>query len=156
VYASDQLAPLYGSDSRDAAFNIIQNVKYYGGFIGTEPSNYDVTLRNVHANQTILSGDLGVPRDNSDNSYHVLISAGPLGSSRLDGFTITSGSANGTGSITYKLKISKDHIAAASITDKTEIRLLLPIAQSAIMWEPTTEGSTTLIRSTYFQLRNKQ
>lgn len=92
-----------GTEQRDKSFTLVQNVKLYGGFIGTEPANYNLSLRNVKANATMLSGDIGIVNDVADNSYHVVISAGPLGSTRLDGFTIKGGNANGTtGSILFR------------------------------------------------------
>ena len=63
-----------------------------GGFAGNE-SSFD--KRDPATNVTILSGDIGVGGDNSDNSYHVVCSLSPL--VVLDGFTITGGNANGTG-----------------------------------------------------------
>ena len=49
---------------------------------------------------TILSGDIGAPGDNSDNSYHVLWVDGVTyqnitGDTAIDGFTISAGNANG-------------------------------------------------------------
>lgn len=91
--------PGNGSEDRDKTFRILPNIKIYGGFAGIEPGNYNVLQRNVRANETILSGDLGVIGNNVDNSYHVVISTGGLGVARLDGFTVTGGYANGKDSI---------------------------------------------------------
>ena len=69
----------------------------YGGFAGTE-----MTLgeRDLSAgNETILSGDIGMPSDSTDNSYHVVYLDATTGGSIktatvIDGFTITAGNAN--------------------------------------------------------------
>ena len=49
--------------------------------------------RDFQANETILSGDIGIPDDNSDNSYNVVRGAN---NATLDGFTITAGNADGS------------------------------------------------------------
>ncbi|HET8829113.1 MAG TPA: right-handed parallel beta-helix repeat-containing protein [Pelobium sp.] len=80
-------------NNRDNAFVLKADVKIYGGFAGTETalSQRDLTLT---ANESILSGDLGIAVDNSDNAYHVIISAGAVGTAELNGFTIKGGNAN--------------------------------------------------------------
>ncbi|MFT3753970.1 MAG: hypothetical protein QM800_14190 [Paludibacter sp.] len=52
--------------------------------------------------QTIpfLSGDLGTTNVTTDDCYHVVVSAGNVGTACLDGFSITKGNANGNSSIT--------------------------------------------------------
>lgn len=73
------------------SFRPVAGVTVYGGFAGTESL---LSQRNVVANETILSGDIGVAGDSSDNSFHV-VNAGNLGASAVfDGFTITAGNAN--------------------------------------------------------------
>lgn len=57
------------SDPRDATFWIPRGVQVYGGFLGTESA---VSQRPFPLTQTILSGDIGVPGDDSDNSYRVV------------------------------------------------------------------------------------
>ncbi len=83
--------------TENESFQLVQGVSIYGGFNGTETS---LDQRNPFINQTILSGDIGTPGDNSDNSYHVV--TGPDDGFRvlhheafLDGVTITGGNANG-------------------------------------------------------------
>jgi hypothetical protein len=39
----------------------------------------------------VLSGDIGTPTDNSDNSYHVVVGSNTHNSTLLDGFTVTGG-----------------------------------------------------------------
>jgi hypothetical protein len=86
----------FGTDqTRDNTFLMVNNVEIYGGFAGIETALADRDL-SVVANQTILSGDLGTANENTDNAYHVMVSAGEVGTARLDGFTITGGYANST------------------------------------------------------------
>lgn len=82
-----------GATARDASFVLKSGVAVYGGFIGGETS---LSERNVTANVTILSGDIGTISDKTDNVYHVVVSVGNTTDTRLDGFTITGGYANGT------------------------------------------------------------
>ncbi len=81
------------STERAATFQLVTGVAIYGGFEGTE-----VTLgeRDLSANTVILSGDIGVPDDSSDNSYHVVTSSGTESSAILDGFTVRGGNADGS------------------------------------------------------------
>lgn len=84
------------------AFVLKSDVKIYGGFAGTETS---LSQRNWISNVTILSGDIGAAGDNIDNAYHVVVSAGAVGTAELNGFTITGGNSNGdVTSITVNLK----------------------------------------------------
>ena len=80
------------STDRTLAFQLITGVAVYGGFDGTE-----ITLgeRDLSTNVVILSGDIGVPDDTSDNSYHVVTGSGTESSAILDGFTIRDGRAAG-------------------------------------------------------------
>lgn len=84
--------------ARASAFILKSGVAVYGGFAGTETT---LTARNWVTNVTILSGDIGTTGNSSDNVYHVVVSAGNTGTTVLDGFTISGGNANGTGSDTY-------------------------------------------------------
>ncbi|MFN8248828.1 MAG: choice-of-anchor Q domain-containing protein [Ferruginibacter sp.] len=75
---------------RDNAFVLPPDVKLYGGFAGGET---DTSGRDFVANETILSGDIGIANDTIDNCYHVLIGAGISTASSIDGFTIKNGNA---------------------------------------------------------------
>jgi predicted outer membrane repeat protein len=70
----------------------------YGGFAGNETAR---SQRDPAGNETILSGDIGVGGDASDNVYHVMVfdaltTGDVTGSTILDGFTIEGGNANGS------------------------------------------------------------
>ncbi len=82
-----------GATDRDKAFTFTRSgLAVLGGF----PSGGGA-VRDWTANPVILSGDIGVPGDNSDNVYHVVITAGASVDNTLviDGLTITKGNANG-------------------------------------------------------------
>ena len=82
--------PTTGTD-RTATFALKSGVAIYGGFAGTENSSEQ---RNWLTNVTILSGDIGVQGNNSDNSFHVVTGSGVDGTAVLDGFTISGGKAD--------------------------------------------------------------
>ena len=90
---ADALATIT-TDDRYNAFVLKKDVSIYGGFIGTETSRIQ---RNVVSNVTILSGNLGDQAVDTDNAYHVVIASGDLGTTKMDGFTVTKGYASGTG-----------------------------------------------------------
>ena len=74
---------------RHDAFTLKTGAAVHGGFAGTETAR---TQRNWATHETILSGDLiGV------HSYHVVVSPGVGNTAKLDGFTVTGGSADGPG-----------------------------------------------------------
>ncbi len=94
-------------DWRTTTFHIINGVAIKGGYASS--SEVDPNTRDIELYETILSGDLNgddievaSPRylleDSSrlENSYHVVNSIGTDETAMLDGFTITSGVANGT------------------------------------------------------------
>lgn len=85
-----------GIGTRGNHFRMIEGVEIFGGFDGTES---ELSERNFRTNVTILSGDIGLQLDNTDNCYHVVNN--PPGqnidlSARLDGFTVRDGFADGT------------------------------------------------------------
>jgi gliding motility-associated-like protein len=84
--------------NRDSTFLITAGgIKLYGGY------NSTTGIRNIAANTTILSGDIGVAGDSTDNSYHVITIAGAAGadSAIIDGVTITAANANNNVNKTY-------------------------------------------------------
>jgi predicted outer membrane repeat protein len=89
-----------GTVDRLATFDLAGNVFLQGGYAGcgaTDPDERDLALH-----ETVLSGDLA-GNDGPDfanyeeNSYHVVTAEDPAGTVILDGFSISGGYANETG-----------------------------------------------------------
>jgi parallel beta-helix repeat protein len=99
---------------RYATFTLVDNTFIYGGFDGTESS---LSRRDITANETILSGEIGAPGI-ADNSYHVVTTDG-ISTCVLDGFTVTLGNSinwgggieDGGGNVTYANLIICDNHA---------------------------------------------
>jgi len=84
--------------TRDSSFALINGVTVAGGYAGYGAPDPDE--RDTVAYETILSGDIGVEGDDSDNCYHVFYHTADLDldeTALLDGCTITNGNANGSG-----------------------------------------------------------
>ncbi|MHC4477338.1 MAG: right-handed parallel beta-helix repeat-containing protein [Planctomycetota bacterium] len=92
TYKPDQ-GPNQTIGDRSATFTIVNEVAICGGFAGCETS-FD--QRDCQTNETILSGDINMPGENSDNSYHVVTGSMTNAKTILDGFTIRAGNANGS------------------------------------------------------------
>ncbi len=80
-------------ENRGVTFQLNNGVAIYGGF---PTAGGDWSQRDWEAYPTTLSGDIGVPGDNADNSYHVMTGIGVEATTILDGFTISLGNANKT------------------------------------------------------------
>lgn len=79
--------PAAGYD-RTVSFQIPDSVVVYGGFDGTEST---LTDRNYTDNPTILSGDIGIQDNSTDNSYNVVYFNSVSNQTGIDGFTIMKG-----------------------------------------------------------------
>ena len=79
------------ADPRTASFILKSGVEIYGGFQGDEGQ---LKKRQLDPGLTVLSGDMGVEGDDTDNSYHVVYANGVTGAV-LDGFTVTGGRGEG-------------------------------------------------------------
>ena len=93
-----------GSEVREKTFYINKDIKMYGGFAGTETA---LNQRDLASNQTVLSGDIGVQNDNTDNAYHVMVIDGTTSNNVttaciIDGFHIEKGHANASSSINQR------------------------------------------------------
>ena len=72
-------------DSRDSSYVINDAIKLFGGFVGNETSREQ---RNASINKSILSGDIGITQDPTDNLYTVVI---VNGDALIEGVTIRDG-----------------------------------------------------------------
>lgn len=80
-------------NNREAYFELKNGVKIMGGYAG---SGTNPDARDFYQNETILSGDIGIENDSTDNSYTVVYSDGTDENTLLDGFTIVEGNADET------------------------------------------------------------
>ncbi|MEO1074794.1 MAG: T9SS type A sorting domain-containing protein [Bacteroidota bacterium] len=82
-----------GGTDRTASFELRTGVALYGGFNGTETAR---DQGDWTTNPTILSGDIGTPGDDADNTYQIVTGDDVDGTAILDGFTVTGARADGT------------------------------------------------------------
>ena len=97
TYRPDQGQNQTTSD-RAASFALLNGLAVRGGYAGL--GNPDPDLRYIEAHESVLFGDLAgddgeTGGSNGENSYHVVTAHDVDATAVLDGFTITSGSANG-------------------------------------------------------------
>ncbi len=78
-------------ENRTASFKLKLGVAIYGGFTATETS---LAERNLWEHPTILSGDIGIVGDSTDNVYHVVKALGVDSTTLIDGFVIEYGQAD--------------------------------------------------------------
>ena len=74
--------------SRTISFVMKNGVDLFGGFNGTETN---ISERNISANPTYLSGDIGAQGSNNDNTYKIVKIQNFTAPFTLDGFRIVSG-----------------------------------------------------------------
>ena len=83
----------YGDTTAENAFTMVDGVNVYGGFAGSEPADYNLSLRDFEVNETILDGQNARRVLYQSSSFNVLTT--------WDGFTVrnghTTGSVNGGG-----------------------------------------------------------
>ena len=75
--------------NRNKSF-LLNNLNVLGGF-DPASSGSDTTNRNYILHETIFSGEIGIPGETMDNSYHVVKTRGKV---TIDGVTIRDGRAN--------------------------------------------------------------
>lgn len=93
VYKPDQnTANPEGTGDEGATFQLVDGVEIYGGF-PTGGTNL-WTDRDIIEHETILSGDIGVQDDTTDNSDHVVTGGGTDSTAILDGITIRDGNGS--------------------------------------------------------------
>ena len=88
--------PTSGTD-RNAHFSMRNNLAILGSFAGTETDPSQRPKGPEGRLPTILSGDIGIADDDSDNSYTVVLNTGLDNTAVLDFFFIRDGNANSIG-----------------------------------------------------------
>ncbi len=78
---------------RDTSFELKSGARLYGGFAGTETS---LSQRDWLIHPTILSGDIGITGDSTDNSYTILYLDNPDSLTLVDGLIFRFGRAGYT------------------------------------------------------------
>lgn len=73
-----------GDLSAPQAYILPDEVKLYGGFAGNEPSDYNLALRDLEQNASVLDG----------NNTHLVLKHPTNGPALVDGFTLTNGQGN--------------------------------------------------------------
>jgi hypothetical protein len=93
TYRPDQGTGFTPGD-RTASFELKRAVAIEGGYAGV--GGPDPNTKDIELYETVLSGDINMPGDNSDNSYHVVIGSDTYATAVLDGVSISGGNADGT------------------------------------------------------------
>ncbi len=92
IYKPTNCNPCSQNDLQTSFF-LPPDVQLFGGFLGTETLR---SARDWEANPTILSGDIGVQNDSTDNVYKVVVAENSTTNTILDGFIIEEGNADGS------------------------------------------------------------
>lgn len=99
IWVAEGIYKCTEDSDREISFEVNTNVNLYGGF----PSSQNPTMedRDWEAFPTILSGDIGMEGDTSDNSYNIIdITSWDPFDNTIDGFTFTAANASyGAGAI---------------------------------------------------------
>ncbi len=92
IYVTEGIYKPTNTIDRNKSFvlNSAKTIRMLGGYDSTSTGT-DTTNRDVINNETILSGNIGVQENSTDNSYHVITIYNPT---VIDGFTIRDGRAS--------------------------------------------------------------
>ncbi|MGB1216492.1 MAG: choice-of-anchor Q domain-containing protein, partial [Saprospiraceae bacterium] len=121
------------TSDRNISFEIPNDMKILGGFPNTgTPTMAD---RDWDNNLTILSGDIGVNSDNTDNSFRVVYNNGSTANTRLDGFFIEDGSDH----------LSSNPIGTGMLIEDTNgIGAQMKVQNCTFRYNRTSEGILTM------------
>ncbi len=106
--------------NRSISFVLKNGVGMYGGFMGFETN---LSERNPAANKAVLSGDIGVQGDSTDNSYSVVLVTEADSTTVLDGFTIVRGNADSSSGLSSSQRKSGGGLYFSPLAGIGEIRL---------------------------------
>ncbi len=93
IHVADGTYTPTADTDRAICFQLMSEVSLLGGYAGYGATDPD--SRDLAANVTVLSGDIGTLANSADNSYHVVVGSDTDVTAVLDGFTITGGNASG-------------------------------------------------------------
>jgi len=89
TYRPDSASP----GDRNLSFEFKRDIFYFGGFPDTTTNNINpIAYPSLHP--SILSGDIGIIGDSTDNSYHVTVINPGASFIHVDGFEVTEGNAD--------------------------------------------------------------
>lgn len=96
--SENQFGQTTPADPRTKSFAMQNNLAIYGGFAGNEPSDFNLSNRDMISNKTELSGEIQQDNLIHNNAYHVILNFPPYENplnhtAVLDGFTIVGGAA---------------------------------------------------------------
>ncbi len=97
--AKGKYVPSSVSD-RNEAFVLRGGIRFFGGFAGFEKSPKQRDFTQNTPNTTILSGDIGIVGDSTDNSYNILRSENLDSTTVIDGFRFMHANSNGGDDLT--------------------------------------------------------
>ena len=101
MYSPEDGANFGTNQGRKNSFLLVNNVDIYGSFAGDETSKHErkmpvpSEIMSGNNNITFLDGDIGTPLNHNDNVYHVLMSVKLVATTRVNGFAIINGKADG-------------------------------------------------------------
>ena len=125
------------SGNRSKPFELPPGMKIYGGFPNS--GNPIFSQRNPELYPTIMSADIGISNDPSDNTYHVAVLNPTNLQTVLDGFTLIHGNADGQaedskgGGIINKGLLELKNITITSCTASLSAAALLNTGQQAVL-----------------------
>lgn len=90
TYFADD-SPTKTAGDRDASFVLPSGITVLGGF---PTGGSTLNARNFTSNPTILSGDIGVLGNDTDNTYHIITTLNVAANTKLDGFIVEKGYNN--------------------------------------------------------------
>src|SRR6187551_1528035 len=82
-----------GDSLRHSTFYVNKTIHLFGGFSGLTGTEGGFSGRDLNLYQTILSGDLGMVGDRTDNAFHVMYLDHVSDTTWIDGFIIELGTA---------------------------------------------------------------
>jgi len=138
----------FPANSQGSGFYLDGTINLYGGFDGSESS---LAERDPAINFTVLSGDIGIPGDNTDNCENVVTIGEGNPEVLIDGFIIERGSATaaqwptrGGGLTCYgSAEIRNTIIRDCTSTDDGSAIYVAPGNTTLILEDVTLTGNTT-------------